>query len=129
MTPIEKDHSKGLNGAVVEVLRGERAAQRKTLEEVARDADIPYRTLFRYFNAERAITMSVLDPVARALGMRPDEVLGQASDRLRRTASNVVAFPAAPKPPTAEDAHDGAQAAYVPKEQHESVEDDSDHAE
>ena len=36
---------------------------------------------------------------------------------------------AAPKPPTAEDAHDGAQAAYVPKEQHESVEDDSDHAE
>ena len=82
MTPVEKDPSKGLNGAVVEVLRGERAAKRMTLEELAKKADMPYRTLFRYLSFERAVTMAVLEPVANALGVRPEWVMEQAAQRM-----------------------------------------------
>lgn len=98
----------GLNGAVVEVLRGERAARRLTLEEVAKAAEIPYRTLFRYFNAERAITMAILEPVALALGVTPAYVMEAAARRMAER-SNVT--PIKRRPPTEADFQSGRAAA------------------
>ena len=130
MTPVEKDHSKGLNGALAAEVRAEIAAQGLTNVEVARRMDMNRETFQRYVNMKRGIDTAIVDAIGEALAVDPAELMGRAVRRLEREkATNVVAFPSTPKPPTIETAHDGAQAAYVPKEQHESVEDDGDHAE
>lgn len=128
MTPVETDHSEGLNGALAAELRAEIAAQRRTNTEVAETAGLKRVPFQRWINAERAITTSTADAICQALGVDTGEMYSRAVRRLEREkASNVVQFPAAPKPPTEADAHIGAQAAYRPKVKHESMLDDGDH--
>lgn len=84
MTPIERDPNKGLNGAVAAVLRAERAAasQRLTQDEIADKAEIPVVSLRRYLNGKRAIDMSVLSAICKAMGVDPQYVMAEANKRV-----------------------------------------------
>jgi transcriptional regulator with XRE-family HTH domain len=84
MSPVEKDHAAGLNGAVAAVLRGERAAAGLTLEELADRSGVPVVSLRRFLAGERAINVAVLHSVTQALGVEPSEVLEAAQTRLER---------------------------------------------
>lgn len=130
MTPVEKDHAKGLNAAVAAEVRAEIAAQGLTNVEVARRMGMNRETFQRYVNMKRGIDTAIIDAIGEALRIDPAELMARGVRRLERekVASNVVTFPA-PKPPTIEDAHDGAQAAYKPSVEDESPEEDGDHAE
>lgn len=85
MTPIEKDHGAGLNGAVAAVLRGERAASGMTLEELADKTNIPVVSVQRYLAAKRPIDMAVLNEFAKALGLTSREIVVAAEARLNRS--------------------------------------------
>lgn len=91
MTPLEKDHGAGLNGAVAAVLRGERAASGMTLEQVAAKAGIPVVTVQRLLAAKRAIDVAAIEALADALGTTPPDVVAAAKDRLARDAISAEA--------------------------------------
>lgn len=74
-------HDVGLNGAVVAVLREERAAAGLTLEEVAGRAGIPVVSVQRFLSARRRMTMDTFDALCGALGLDPVEVMGRAERR------------------------------------------------
>lgn len=126
MTPIEKDHAKGLNGALAAEIRAEIAAQGRTNIEVAKTVGMDRVTFQRYVNTVRGMNTAITEAIADALNVDPGELMVRAVRRLshEKATSNVVEFP---QPPTADDA--GSQAAYRPEVAHESIEDDGDHAE
>lgn len=82
MSPIEKDHARGWNAAVVAQLRAERAAAGLTVKELADKSGVPNRTLVRLINAQRAIDIAHLASLSEALELTITEFLSRARARL-----------------------------------------------
>lgn len=86
--PKDNDPRLGLNGAVAEVLNGERAAAGWTFDKLAERSGIPKRTLMRLVSPtsaeRRAINLDRLEQLATAFGLTPAEVLTAAAERLAR---------------------------------------------
>lgn len=80
---------KGLALAVAEVLSGERAAQRLTLQQVSDRSGVPLRTLKRYIPARgmpsREMSLGTIEQVAESMDLTLRQVLDAASGRLLRT--------------------------------------------
>ena len=71
-----------MNDAVAATLRGELAARRVQRKDLAEAAGIPGRTLARYLDGEREISINTLAKIARALDLTPAEVWVRAAERL-----------------------------------------------
>lgn len=82
MTPLEKDHEKGLNGAIAAELRAERSAQRITFDRLEDLTEVPRRTLIRVLNGERAINMAMLELLCEVLDVPMSEISRRAEIRL-----------------------------------------------
>lgn len=63
----EQSHASGLNGAVVRQVKAERAAAGLTVEALAKTSGVPERTLVRYLGFERALSLEVVEKLARGL--------------------------------------------------------------
>lgn len=82
MSPLEKRPDSGLNAAVAAVLRGRKAEERLTNQELAERAGIPVVSVQRYLDAKRPIPVSVLLALAEAMGTTPAHVVDAAAERL-----------------------------------------------
>lgn len=92
MSPVEKDHSAGLNGAVAAVLRGERAATGLTLDQLAEKSGISLTSVQRFLQAKRDINVAVLAALAEALDTTPEAVVAAAQERLARQTAGKYAI-------------------------------------
>lgn len=72
------DHSAGMNGAVVRQIKAERGALGLTVEELAAGAKISSRSLMRYLNFERPMTLGVTEQLAQALGISYETLIQRA---------------------------------------------------
>jgi hypothetical protein len=95
METSDRNPAGGLNGALAAVLRGERAAQRLSLDRLAASSQVSRRTLIRLLNAERTMGLEQAAAIAGALGLRLPDALERAEERL---AAEGVASPAPPPP-------------------------------
>lgn len=84
MTPIEKDHGRGLNGALAAEIRAELAVRDRTTTWLAERAQMDRLTLRRYLKAERAMNTAIVEAVAEALGVDPGDLMAQAVARRDR---------------------------------------------
>lgn len=84
MTPVERDHAAGLNGALAAAMRAERAANGLTLDQVADRSGIPLVSVQRYMAGKRAIDVAALAALADALDLTPRELIEAAEGRLAR---------------------------------------------
>ncbi len=84
MSPIEKDHRRGLNGALAAEIRSELGAQDKTQTWLSDESGIERLTLRRYLKAERGMTTAVVEAVTEALGLDPGELMVRAVVRRDR---------------------------------------------
>lgn len=84
MAPVEKDHGRGLNGALAAEIRSEMGVQNISGHKLADLAGIDRLTLRRYTRGERALTTATVEAVANALGLDPFELMRRAVDRRDR---------------------------------------------
>jgi DNA-binding helix-turn-helix protein len=82
METSDRNPAGGLNGALAAVLRGERAAQRLSLDRLAASSQVSRRTLIRLLNAERSMGLEQAAAIAGALGLRLPDALERAEERL-----------------------------------------------
>lgn len=82
METSDRNPASGLNGALAAVLRGERAAQRLSLDQLAASSQVSRRTLIRLLNAERTMGLEQAAAIAAALGLRLPDALERAEGRL-----------------------------------------------
>lgn len=75
MSPVEKQHERGLNGALAAEIRAEMGVRQVSGHQLAADAGIDRLTLRRYLKAERAWTTANLEAVAHALGLDPGDLM------------------------------------------------------
>lgn len=79
--------SEGLNAAVARTLNGERAASKVSFDKLAETTGISKRTLLRLLSTmERDLDVSVIDRIARALGLTVLDVFTMAEQRIEREA-------------------------------------------
>lgn len=71
-----------LGAAITAVIRGEAASQKMTPADLARAAKVPYPTLWRYLNDERAIPLAVVEKVADAIGKPVSWITERAERRI-----------------------------------------------
>ena len=79
MTPVEKSHEHGLNGALAATLRAERAARRITIDQLVTSLGVSRSTVLRLLGGERAIDVAHLAAFAEAYKVDP-AVLIQAAE-------------------------------------------------
>ena len=87
MTPVEKSHSGGLNGALAATLRAERAAQRLSIAALVAHMGISKSTVLRLLAGDRAIDVAHLAGFAEAFGMDPAELMRIAEQRVAPIAT------------------------------------------
>ena len=87
MTPVEKSHSDGLNGALAAILRAERAAQRLSIAYLVAHMGISKSTVLRLLAGDRAIDVAHLAGFAEAFGMDPAELMRIAEQRVAPIAT------------------------------------------
>lgn len=75
----------GLAAAVVMQIRAERAALDLPIGELADRVGVSRRAMTRYLNAEREITLGLLDRIAEALDTDLTTLLRRADERLHET--------------------------------------------
>lgn len=95
METSDKNPATGLNGALAAVLRGERAAKRLSLDQLAASSQVSRRTLIRLLNAERTMGLEQAAAIAAALGLRLPDALERAEERLEAEEAATLA----PEPP------------------------------
>ena len=78
LLPMMDNHHLAFNLAVAAALRAERVKTRTKVETLAARTGVPYRSLMRYLNGQRAISVNVLDTLAGALGTTPDQITRSA---------------------------------------------------
>ena len=76
-----------LGEAVAAVLRGERAAQRITFDELAVRSDLDKSTVLRMLNNQRDMKMAQFSALCGALGVSSVDVMAAAEERVKRAAS------------------------------------------
>lgn len=81
MSPIERDHERGLNGALAAEIRAELAVQDKTTTWLAAEAGMDRLTLRRYLKAERAMNTALVEGLAQALQVDPGALMARAVAR------------------------------------------------
>lgn len=74
----QQPHANGLNGAVVRQLKAERAAAGLTVDALAAASGVPVRTLVRYLNFERALSLEVVEKLATGLNLSVAELMTRA---------------------------------------------------
>lgn len=84
MTPLERDHERGLNGALAAEMRAELAVQNRKQTWLAVRTDMDRVTLRRYLMAERAMNTAIVEVIATALGVDPGELMSRAVQRRNR---------------------------------------------
>lgn len=95
METSDRNPAGGLNGALAAVLRGERAAKRLSLDQLAASSQVSRRTLIRLLNAERTMGLEQAAAIAAALGLRLPDALERAEERLEAEEAATLA----PEPP------------------------------
>lgn len=78
MSDHSSPHESGLNGAVVRQIKAERAARGLTVKQLAETSGIPERTLSRYLQAQRALSLIDVERIANGLGMSYETLVGRA---------------------------------------------------
>lgn len=73
-----QQHAEGLNGAVVRQVKAERAAAGLTVDALAGASGVPVRTLVRYLNFERALSLEVVEKLAAGLGITVADLMTRA---------------------------------------------------
>lgn len=81
MTPVERDHERGLNGALAAEIRAELAVREKTQTWLADEAGVDRLTLRRYLKAQRAMNTALVEAIAEALQLDPGELMARAVTR------------------------------------------------
>lgn len=81
MTPLERDHERGLNGALAAEIRAELAVQDKSQTWLAEATEIDRLTLRRYLKAQRALNTATIEVIAAALDVEPGELMLRAAER------------------------------------------------
>lgn len=81
MTPIEKDPSRGLNGALAAEIRSELAVRQLSQTWLSEASGIERLTLRRYLNGERQINTAVAESIAQALDLDPSDLMVRAVSR------------------------------------------------
>lgn len=81
MSPVEKDHARGLNGALAAEIRAEMAVQGVSGHRLAELTGIDRLTLRRYTKGDRALTTSTVEAVALALDLAPGDLMMRAARR------------------------------------------------
>ena len=76
-----------LGEAVAAVLRGERAAQRITFDELAVRSDLDKSTVLRMLNNQRDMKMAQFSALCGALGVSSVDVMAAAEARVKRGES------------------------------------------
>lgn len=90
MNARKHDPAQGLNAAVAAVLEGERAAAGWTLEQLAEHSGVSYRTLQRLLRSrDRHIDLEVLDALAAAYNLLPEQIVAAAQERMSRADPDV----------------------------------------
>lgn len=84
MAPVEKDHSRGLNGALAAEIRAEMGVQEVSGHQLAELSGIDRLTLRRYLKTERGWTTANVEAVSQALGLDPGELMRRAVERRDR---------------------------------------------
>jgi len=84
MTPLERDHERGLNGALAAEVRAELAVQNRKQTWLAAKADMDRVTMRRYVMAERAMNTAIVEVIATALGVDAGELMARAVQRRNR---------------------------------------------
>lgn len=95
METSDRNPAGGLNGALAAVLRGERAAKRLSLDQLAASSQVSRRTLIRLLNAERTMGLEQAAAIAAALGLRLPDALERAEERLEAEEAATLT----PEPP------------------------------
>lgn len=81
MSPVEKDHARGLNGALAAEIRAEMGVKGISGHKLAELSGIDRLTLRRYTKGERAISTATMEAVAEALGLDPGDLMRRAVER------------------------------------------------
>lgn len=84
MTPLERDHERGLNGALAAEIRAELAVQNRKQTWLALKTDMDRVTLRRYLMAERAMNTALIEAISTALGLDEGELMTRAVQRRNR---------------------------------------------
>ena len=84
---MNTDKNAQLGEAVAAVLRGERAAQRITFDELAVRADLDKSTVLRMLNNQRDMKMAQFSALCGALGVSSVDVMAAAEDRVKRAGT------------------------------------------
>ena len=84
VAPMNTDKNAELGEAVAAVLRGERAAQRITFDELAVRSDLDKSTVLRMLNNQRDMKMAQFSALCGALGVSSVDVMAAAEDRVKR---------------------------------------------
>lgn len=86
-TLVSMNEDLSLNQAVADVLRGELASRRWTLEDLSAASGIPKVSVQRYVAGSRNIDVAILEALSRALEVSAADVMAAAVERMKRTAS------------------------------------------
>lgn len=81
MSPVEKDHARGLNGALAAEIRAEMGAQEISGHKLADMTGIDRLTLRRYTKGTRGLSTSTIEAIALALKVEPGELMVRAAAR------------------------------------------------
>ena len=81
---MNTDKNTQLGEAVAAVLRGERAAQRITFDELALRSDLDKSTVLRMLNNQRDMKMAQFSALCGALGVSSVDVMAAAEERVKR---------------------------------------------
>ena len=84
---MNTDKNAQLGEAVAAVLRGERAAQRITFDELAVRSDLDKSTVLRMLNNQRDMKMAQFAALCGALGVSAVDVMAAAEARVKRGES------------------------------------------
>ena len=88
-----------LNEAVAKALSAERAIAGLTVRELSERSGVPKSTLMRVLGAQREIRADQIEKLAKALNLRPSQILRSAELLMEREKGREAATPfAAPAP-------------------------------
>lgn len=86
-----KSSGRKLTEKLAQILADRAAELNLSLREIQALSGVPFATVGRVLDAKTSITMDKFEPIARALGLKPWQVMRQAEEELRRESAQAIA--------------------------------------